>query len=238
MKKSRGNIAFYIICTFCFLLFIFFSYKDLSSLYVQTINEEKHINIILDAGHGGEDGGAVGGNGEVEKDINLAIVTQLKQLFLLDGFSVTTIRESDKAICDEGLDTIRERKRSDLTNRLKLYNKSKNNIVLSIHQNKFQKSNCKGAQIFYSKNNEKSEMLGEHIRTSINSLLQPENTRELEMAGENIFLMKNAEVPAVIVECGFLSNKEETQLLITTEYQNRMAYAIYLGFLDFYNSVY
>ena len=143
------------------------------------------------------------------------------------------IRDTDVSIYDSSSSTISEKKVSDLHNRLSIINSSADNILISIHQNKFEQSKYYGAQMFYSPNNSESQYLAESIRQSVTGLLQPENKRELKSADKTIYILNNATVPAVIVECGFLSNPDEAQKLSTEEYRSKMAFAIYCGFLDY-----
>ena len=133
--------------------------------------------------------------------------------------------------------TIREQKVSDMKKRLEIYNSNKENIVISIHQNKFQQEKYNGTQIFYSANNEKSSILAENIKTSVVNLLQPNNTRECKKATKEIYLLYNSKVPSVIVECGFLSNKNEAEKLKTDSYQKQLAFTIYLGVSNYINQI-
>ena len=192
--------------------------------------------IIIDPGHGGEDGGASVGEDILEKDINLAISLKLRDYLLLNGFDVIMTRDSDTAIYDKELDG--SKKRSDLNNRVELFNSSNNNIVVSIHQNKFVDSKYYGTQIFYSDNNDSNNLLAENIRNSVVSLLQPDNNRECKLTGSEIYILDNTTVPAVLVECGFLSNEAEAAMLITKEYQNKIAYTICLGIMEYYYTNY
>lgn len=188
--------------------------------------------IIIDAGHGGEDGGASSESGQLEKDINLDISLTLEKLLQQGGFSVKMIRNNDISIHDGTANTTRERKVSDIQNRVKITNSDKNNILVSIHQNHFTESQYFGTQVFYSKNNEKSSVLAESIRTAVTSLLQPENNRKCKEA-DNVYLLDHVNVPAVIVECGFLSNPDEAYKLSQSEYKNNLAYTIYLGIVEY-----
>lgn len=190
--------------------------------------------LVIDAGHGGEDSGAVA-NSVLEKDINLEIALKLRDMLKASGIEVKMIRESDVSIYDTASGTIRERKVSDLKNRVKIVNNNKKNILVSIHQNKFEQSKYSGAQMFYSANNDKSQILAENIRKSITGLIQPENKRELKKGGSDIYLLNKATVPAVIVECGFISNEEEAKNLSNEEYQSKMAFAICCGILEYKN---
>lgn len=195
---------------------------------------ENELVVVVDAGHGGEDSGAVA-NLILEKDINLQIALKLRDMLRASGIEVKMIRESDISIYDTASGTIRERKVSDLKNRVEIVNSNKNHILVSIHQNKFEQSKYSGAQMFYSTNNNKSQVLAESIRKSITGLIQPDNKRELKKGGSDIYLLNNAEVPAVIVECGFISNEEEAKNLSDEEYQKKMAFAIYCGILEYKN---
>ena len=190
--------------------------------------------VLIDPGHGGEDGGAVCGEVQ-EKQINLAVSRDLADLLTLCGYEVELTRDSDNSLSDEG-ETVRKRKNNDMKARLALYNASAYRVVLSIHQNKFNAASSRGAQVFYSPNDGRSAVLAERIRFAVTALLQPDNERECKKAGKEIFLLKNAEVPAVLVECGFISNPQERELLLTDAYQKQMALAVAAGFINFDNT--
>lgn len=192
--------------------------------------------VIIDAGHGGPDGGAVGVDGVVEKNINLAISLDLKQLFLAAGFKVIMIRESDISVHDPGSDSIRQKKVTDIHNRFKTAQQNPSALYLSIHQNKFEDKQYCGTQVFYSKNNEDSKILAESIQSTVRSLLQPQNGREIKLSGKNIYILYHSKSPTVLVECGFLSNPEEAEKLQADDYQKKMAFAIFSGTLKFYAS--
>lgn len=194
---------------------------------------EKKGTIVLDAGHGGEDGGAVAADGSMEKDINLAIALELEKYLKQNHFDVVMIRDTDSAVGDQSLGTIAQRKRSDTKNRLRTVEETGECILISIHQNHFSQSQYSGAQVFYSGNREESALLAECIRQSIVGSLQPENKRENKQAEKNIYLLYNCKVPAVLVECGFLSNPQEAERLGQASYQKDMAAAIYNGLVDY-----
>lgn len=194
---------------------------------------EKKATIVVDAGHGGEDGGAVGVNGLVEKDINLAIALALAENLKANNFQVILVRDGDYSVGDQSLSTVAERKRSDTKNRVRLVEETGECLLVSIHQNQFSQSQYNGAQMFYSPNNPESAQLAECIRESVVSSLQPDNTRQNKEAGEEIYLLTHCQVPAVLVECGFLSNPEEANLLSQEAYQQDMAAAIYNGIVSF-----
>ena len=186
--------------------------------------------LLIDPGHGGEDGGARAADGTLEKNINLAIGLDLRDMLQICGIPVAMTREEDVSIGDPG-DTTRSRKSSDMHRRLELYQTA--STVLSIHQNHFSAARYHGAQMFYSGNHPDSRRLAEEIRRSVVTCLQPENTRELKLATDGIFLMYHAQCPAVLVEGGFLSNDAERERLKETEYQQKIAWCILAGYLRY-----
>ena len=201
---------------------------------VKASSSEVYIKpkVIIDAGHGGEDGGAEAG-GVVEKDINLSISLILADMLRAQGFEVEEVRREDISVYSDEAETLSQKKTSDLHNRSDLFNCDPNNVVISIHQNKFENPKYFGTQIFYSTNDGNSPVLAESIKTAVTMLLQPDNARECKPASSEIFILDQAKVPAVIVECGFLSNEQERQKLMTEEYQKKLAFSIMLGFLDY-----
>ena len=222
-----------LICIFLFggLLYGAFGYDE--STAVMSENSVSPV-IVIDAGHGGEDGGA-SANGLLEKDINLSIALKLRDMLTISGYKVIMTRDSDVSVYDSTADTTREKKVSDLKNRAEMINSSQNNILVSIHQNKFEQSQYFGTQMFYSKNDPKSAVLAEELRKSVTGMLQPDNKRELKQADSNIYILDKAQVPAVIVECGFLSNEEEAKKLADSDYQQKMAFSVYSGIIGYMN---
>lgn len=189
--------------------------------------------IIIDAGHGGIDGGTHSADGTLEKDINLSIALKLREVLQSFGIKVIMTRETDKSIHSEGVQGIRNQKISDIKNRLHIIESTENAVFVSIHQNYYTQPKYYGAQIFYSKNNPLSETLAQSIRSSIINNLQKDNTREIKKSGKEIYLLNSATVPAVMVECGFLSNKVEADLLKTNDYQQKIAFFTAMGIIDY-----
>lgn len=190
--------------------------------------------VIIDAGHGGFDGGAVADDGTIEKDINLKISDTLSELLRISGYEVIRTRDSDNSTEDNSEDKISSRKKSDLKNRLEIMKKYPDAVFVSIHLNKFTTSSAKGSQVFYSPKTEDSDVLGENIQSAIIKMLQPENERVIKKGNSSTYLLKNALIPAVIVECGFLSNKSELELLKNEDYQNKMAFSIFCGINNYF----
>ena len=194
---------------------------------IVTNNSIPKPTVIIDAGHGGFDGGAVSADGVVEKDINLSISNKLADIARLGGFDVITVREDDRAVFDEGLDTIRRKKSSDIHNRYALAEKHPDAVYISIHQNHFEKPKYWGTQVFYGPKNPQSQKLASLIQNSICQTLQKENRREIKKAEKNLYILYNTSSTAVLVECGFLSNPEECAKLCGEEYQQQLAFEIF-----------
>lgn len=191
--------------------------------------------LILDAGHGGEDGGAVSITGVPESQINLAVTLKLDQLFGLYGISPVVLRSSDISLHDDTAKTIREKKISDLYNRVSAIESTENALVVSIHQNTFADPSYHGAQTFYRAEGE-SQALAKAVQETLKKSLEPENRRKAAKISNSVYLMKHITCPAVLVECGFLSNVAEEAKLCTGRYQTQLALCIAGGVLQYENS--
>lgn len=187
--------------------------------------------ILLDPGHGGEDGGAAAADGTLEKTINLAVALDLRDFFRLWGYPVQMTRDTDVSIYDAGSSGTRQMKVSDMHNRLTLYNQA--GLVISIHQNHFSVPKYSGAQVFYSASRPESFALATAVREQLIRQTQPDNTRELKKATDGIFLLHHTTSPAILVECGFLSNPQEREKLKTPEYCQRLACAVFGGYWQY-----
>ena len=197
---------------------------------IQTAVLPAEAPLLIDPGHGGEDGGAQAADGTLEKNINLAIGLDLRDMLRVCGVPAAMTRQEDISIGDPS-DTTRSRKNRDMHRRLELYQTA--SAVISIHQNHFAQSQYHGAQMFYSGNHPDSRRLAEQLRSSVVSGLQPENKRELKQATDGIFLLYHAQCPAVLVECGFLSNPAEREQLKEPAYQQKMAWCIMIGYWNY-----
>lgn len=189
--------------------------------------------IVIDAGHGTPDEGAESNNGVTEAEINLRIALKLQNLLEQSGAKVILTRSNETAIYDIDKKTLREKKVSDIHNRVKIGNESSADIFVSIHLNKIPQNQYWGWQCFYNQN-EKSKILAENLQNNLNEAIQKENKR-IAMKLDTVYIMKNVEIPISIVECGFLSNEEEEKRLQEDDYQNRLAWGIYNGIMDYFN---
>lgn len=181
--------------------------------------------IVIDVGHGGWDPGRTGTQGENEKDINLKIALKL-QNYLEQSGSVVLITRNE----DEALDL---NKKIDMKKRKEIINDSQGDMMISIHQNSFPSSSEKGSQVFYYKNNEEGKELAQLLQERLKSVLDPDNKRQAK-ENSSYYILKNTKIPSAIVECGFLTHPEEEKLLNTEEYQEKVAWAIYLGIIDYF----
>ena len=197
-------------------------------------NADNRQTVIIDAGHGGFDGGAQAHDGTIEKDINLHIALKVAQMLRFDGFNVIMTRIDDTGTEDDKSAAIASRKKSDLYNRLQIMKDNPNAVFVSIHLNKFTTSAANGAQVFYTKNYKEAYTLAFSVQEKIKNFIQPENTRVVKQGTDSTYLLKNAPVPAIIVECGFLSNKSELEKLKCEDYQSQMAFAVACGIIDFF----
>ena len=183
---------------------------------------------------GGEDGGAVSENGISEANINLQIALKLQNLLEQSGATVILTRSTDEDIYDANSDgSMRQKKVSDLKNRVKIGNSSSADVFVSIHLNKIPQEQYYGWQTFYKNNDEQSKQLAESIQNNLNEAIQKENNR-LAKTIQNIYIVDNVEIPMTIVECGFLSNHEELKDLQTEQYQEKIAWGIYNGIMDWF----
>lgn len=188
--------------------------------------------VALDAGHGGMDGGCVSVNGVSEKGLNLDIALTERELLNIMGYDVTMTREDDVSIYDEGVEGLSKQKQSDMKNRLAVFEDCEG-IALSIHQNQFTDSRYSGAQMFYSRRNSEGERLAASMQRQFVSLLQPENERETKPMDDELYLLDKTDTPAVMIECGFLSNPEEAAKLEDGSYRRQVAFTVMTGVLDY-----
>lgn len=186
--------------------------------------------LILDAGHGGEDGGAVSASGQPESGINLSIVLKLDQMAGLYGVHTLLTRSADRSVADGNAGTIREKKRSDLHNRTALVNETPGAVLLSVHQNKHPQPSARGAQVFY-RDDPASQRWARTTQAVLVHILGKQSVRRAEKIPGRVYLMNHVNCRAILVECGFLSNPEEDRLLQSEAYQSRLAAALLSAFL-------
>ena len=188
--------------------------------------------IVLDAGHGGMDPGKVGINNALEKDINLSIVLKLKKLLEEEGFTIHLTRDSDQLLAAPNSSS---QKKDDMIARIEKVEEIQPFFTISIHQNSFPDPNVNGPQVFYYKDSVESATMAQVLQDILNTQLEPAKKRAPQ-ANTNYYLLTRTPTPTVIVECGFLSNPNEADLLTQEDYQNRVAHAIYLGILAYYEA--
>lgn len=184
--------------------------------------------IVVDAGHGGMDGGGVGINGIVEKDLNLTVARQLEQALKENGYQVVMTRTEDVSLHDSDKTTVREQKNSDLKNRAAIANRQKAGLFVSIHMNKFDSSDVKGAQVFYKSDDKTGEQYAKSIMTELKKVDSGNHRAEKTLPNKNLTFSK-LNIPGVLVECGFLSNEEDVKKLQDDSYRSELVNAIVSG---------
>ena len=202
--------------------------------YISTVSlPASGKTIVIDAGHGVPDEGAQSSNGTTEAETNLKIALKLQNLLEQSGCTVILTRSDENAIYDIDSKTLKQKKISDIKNRVKIGNESSADLFVSIHLNKIPQQQYFGWQTFYKSSDENSTKLAKCIQSSLNESIQKENNRVAKTI-ENIYIIKHVEIPITIVECGFLSNPDEEKLLLEDEYQNKLAWGIYNGIIDYF----
>lgn len=212
---------------------LMFCKGDLKSLTAANNIERSFPLIIIDPGHGGEDGGAEA-NGVTEKNVNLAISLMMSDYFEVSDYDCVLTRNDDRLLYGQGEE--KNKKRHDLLNRIKFANSYDDAVFVSIHQNKFEIPKYKGLQVYYSANNPQSEVLAKIIQSNSKEYIDSANNREVKQADFRIKVLDMLKIPAVLIECGFLSNPDEAYLLSTTEYQKKIALVAYLSLVEYINN--
>ena len=228
MKKYISVICLILVAVAVFLL------RDRSYL-VNTNNTHESViptyTVVIDAGHGGFDPGKVGVHGELEKEINLSIAFKLKSLLEQNDCNVIMVRTDDNGLYSAG---DANKKSADMRKRIEIIREAKPDIAVSIHQNSFTQESSKGAQVFYHAMSDQGKRLAEIIQEQMKKTLNDGNHR-VAKSNTSYYMLKKSECPLVIVECGFLSNEKESRMLTDESYQERVAWAIHLGVMNYLN---
>ena len=232
-------IIFLIISSLCLIILAY----AFGSLYfpdntdkATVLVPQKYTTVIIDAGHGGEDGGASSASGLIEKDVNLDISLALRDMLSACGVRVIMTRTDDRLLYDRNADYRGRKKKLDLAARLAIANSTDNAIFVSIHMNSYTSPKYSGLQVWYSQNTPSSYTLAELVREANKIHLQPDNNRKTKAATSSIHLLHNATCPAVLVECGFLSNADEAALFETNEYRKKVAFMLFSSIIEFLNT--
>ncbi len=232
MKEIREYLSLLIVMLLLALSIVLIDSR-LKTVMSESVTSQKTYTVVIDAGHGGFDSGKVGVDGTLEKDVNLSIAKKLEQLLIQADVNVIMTRD-----LDESLDTAdtSNKKRQDMNSRVSLMNEQKPDCIISIHQNSYPDEAVDGAQVFYYTGSAAGRDLAVLLQELLITSVDPSNHRK-EKADSSYYLLKNATAPIVIVECGFLSNWEESKKLVDDAYQHKLAWAIHLGVLQYLNSV-
>lgn len=242
---KEAKVSLYIIGAIMFVVIIFYfvasmftsmGYKglrDARDANADQLSNYDNVIIVIDAGHGGEDPGATA-NGLIEKELNLDISKRLNNMLLTFGYDTLLTRQDDILLYNPGEEG--RKKYHDLRNREEIAENCGNALFVSIHINKFPLEACKGLQTFYSDNNAESIKIAQSVQNSA-KLLQEYNNREVKCGNDSIYLMENLDIPAVLIECGFISNPEEAEFLSDSDYREALAFSIYCGISEYLEEV-
>ncbi len=189
--------------------------------------------ILIDPGHGGEDGGTVGVNGVLEKDLNLSLSEVLGAILEFSGYEIIQTRTEDKMLYDRNVNYQGRKKMLDLKGRLEMAQTIKPDLFIGIHMNAFPEQKYSGLSVYYSKNQAKSKDAAEIIRSNVKSNLQPDNNRETKAASSNIYILDRITCPAILIECGFLSNPAECEKLSSYDYRRELSLVFYSSLVSF-----
>ncbi len=226
MKKVLVIIFTFV---FTFVTCVGINYMMRDVVDISSSISSNRVNLVIDAGHGGIDAGTIGVDNANEKDINLSIALMLYDFAMVSGISSFLVRDGDYLVYSDNDD----KSRSDLYNRMDYINSIENSSLISIHQNHFQDSSEWGMQIWYSPNDDKSKIMADNILEITKSNLQSYNTRLNKKSDSSYYLLYKAQVPSIMVECGFMSNSDENKKLQDNKYQKQLAYSIMLGFSEY-----
>ncbi len=233
MILNRKRMIFILSCMLISVSLFSIIEPRTETMETSSLPVSNHV-VILDAGHGLPDGGASASDGTYESTINLSIVEKLQKLLEASSCTVILTRSDENGIYELDADTIRQKKISDMKKRVEIGNHSGAEIFVSIHLNKSEATQSSGWQTFYQPNNDISSALAKDIQNNLNYAIQKENKRIPEKVPD-IYLARNLEIPFTIIECGFLSNSTECEMLKTENYQEVLAWGIYTGIMDYFN---
>lgn len=230
LKQYKGTITLVgLIFIICMCAYLKFATSSIQTVGVATDSKV----VVIDPGHGGRDPGKTGIKGSHEKDINLAIADKLKSYLEESGAKVVMTRTNE-----DDVDGIPDKfdKNGDMRARKEIINGSNADILISIHQNAFTQPQVRGAQVFYYNSSENAKILANCVQDKIKEHADPNNTRQIKST-ESYYVLKVSNMPGIIIECGFLTNPEEEALLNTEEYQDKMAWSIYAGIIDYFQAI-
>ncbi len=223
-RKNLIIVSVLLVTLFAFILCI----GAINSKPVGEASANK-VKIVLDAGHGGVDGGVYGVlTGVKESELNLKVVKKLENYLISAGMSVTLTRNSDAGLYGAATKNLKKR---DMQKRKEIIEDANPDLVVSVHMNKYSLSTRRGAQVFYKQNDEKGKILAQSIQNCFNNM--EESSRQCSVLSGDYYILNCTNYPSVIAECGFLSNKDDEALLITEEYQDKVAYAIFKGIVGY-----
>ena len=235
--KTKRRSYYGLVCVLCILSLYCACFFELHTSasgkkYVDAFANQTKKTVVIDAGHGGEDSGAVGIGNVYEKNLNLEIAFKLGEYLTSAGYTVVYTRTKDKLLYTEEQNIKGMRKINDLKNRMNIANSYSDALFVSIHMNSFGSSDCTGLQVYYGVGSDESQKIADSVQSEVVKRLQKTNRRKTK-SGEGIYLLENSTNPAILIECGFLSNPEECKKLSEKEYQKELSFAIVCGIIEY-----
>ncbi|HHU06106.1 MAG TPA: N-acetylmuramoyl-L-alanine amidase [Clostridiales bacterium] len=238
MKKTLRKLTYFVIIAVVILVLLLYPHiKDLVIPARSVSVFDAQRVLILDPGHGGEDGGAVSLSGVHESVINLDITKRIDLIMGLFGTEVVLTRDAEELIYPDDANTIRKRKVADTKRRAELINSIDNAVLISIHQNIYPGKQPFGAQVFYSEKTPEGKDFAVHTQTILRNTLNPNNKRQAVRVPKDVYLLNNIDCTAILIECGFLSNPEEDALLQTDRYKLRISWAVACAYLSYFGGI-
>jgi N-acetylmuramoyl-L-alanine amidase len=231
-RKHKIRIIIGAVCVLLGLIILFTAGRTVFRRSVSAFQRSSPIRVIIDAGHGGADGGAVGAGGTIESEINLSIALKTESTLAFLGYNPIMTRRTSEIDYPDRAETLRQKKNSDQKARVELINSTPNAVLISIHQNKYTSPAPSGAQTLFNTNYD-SDRLAECLQNALKSAIGLENVREMRQISPDIYLMRSVSCPAALVECGFLSNPTEEAMLNDDRYQTVLAAALAAGFTQY-----
>lgn len=237
-KQIYGNCAFIlilflVISAYCIGFGTLFAKSGADRAVSAALEQGDRKRLVIDPGHGGEDGGTVGVNGILEKDLNLSLSEGLGEILRFSGYEVVQTRKEDKMLYDRNVNYQGRKKMLDLKGRLEIAQAVEPDLFIGIHMNAFPEQKYSGLSVYYSKNCPESKTAADIIRTEVKNNLQPDNNREIKAANSNIYILDRIGCPAVLIECGFLSNPEECEKLSSYDYRRKLSLVFYSSLVSF-----
>ena len=228
------NKGFFSLSALLLCASLLFSYLQKPLFKAEDVEAKTSFTVVIDAGHGGIDAGAIGVNGVLEKELNMIFAETLADIFKENGVDVVFTRTTDALVLKAGEENAPSKKACDLKNRAEIANGIENALLVSIHMNSFPEARYRGFEVYYSANDPESRLYAERIQSTVKEKYEPESRRQAK-SGDNIYLLSHSENPAVLIEFGFISNPTDAQKLSDKDYQKKLCFSVFCAIMEVKN---